>query len=573
MNIYKKVLYIVPDNYRKKLKKIFFINFFSVFLEILSIGLIIPFLLLVTDQKKDFENLKIFEYINFQNSSSLIIFSLIFLLSVFTLKNVYLFFALKYNSKFTYNIIRDLSNFIFLKYLNKNYQFFSTLNSSILIRNVINDVTNFGVSILLSGINLIVEILVVLGLSIVLIIYNPQIYFLITIPAIIFLITTYLIMKPKLKYFGDMSHNYTARKLRNTRQGFEGIKEIIINQAQQKFFNIFKLDNQILTTSEIKRWLYLNIPKYLVEVFMVFSFVLIVFFMLLYDFSNNEIVATLGLFAATAFRLMPSFLRITSSLNLLKFYNPVLNNLYKEINDLNKEKMLIKKNKEIKFDGSIVLSNINFKYPNSTKPIFEDINFKFLRGDKIGIFGESGSGKSTFIDIFTGLIKPNGGDILKDNINIYDDLTNWQSLLGYVPQKPYIIDSTIKNNITFKLDNSSVDDEKLSKILSIVELEEHIGTLKDGINEEIGENGTKMSGGQLQRIALARALYKSPKILILDESTNALDNITENKVLENLNSSNLFDILIIISHKASSLKFCNKIFELKNKNFIERKYE
>ena len=177
-----------------------------------------------------------------------------------------------------------------------------------------------------------------LGLSIVLIIYSPQIYFLITIPAIIFLIVTYLIMKPKLKHFGDMSHNYTARKLRNTRQGFEGIKEIIINQAQHKFFNIFKLDNQILTTSEIKRWLYLNIPKYLVEVFMVFSFVLIVFFMLLYNFSNNEIIATLGLFAASAFRLMPSFLRITSSLNLLKFYSPVLNNLYKEINDLNKEK-------------------------------------------------------------------------------------------------------------------------------------------------------------------------------------------------------------------------------------------
>ena len=196
-----------------------------------------------------------------------------------------------------------------------------------------------------------------------------------------------------------------------------------------------------------------------------------------------------------------------------------------------------------------------------------------MRGDKIGIFGESGSGKSTFIDIFSGLIKPNAGEILKDNISIYNDLSSWQSLLGYVPQKPYIIDSTIKNNITFKLDSSSVDDEKLFKILSLVELKEHISTLKDGVNEEIGENGTKMSGGQLQRIALARALYKTPKILILDESTNALDNITENKVLENLNSSNLFDILIIISHKASSLKFCNKIFELKNKNFIERKYE
>ena len=573
MNIYKKILYIVPNNYTKKLIKIFFINFFSVFLEILSIGLIIPFLLLVTDQNKNFENLIIFKYINIQNSSSLIIFSLIFLLLAFTLKNIYLFFALKYNSKFIYNIIRDLSNFIFLKYLNKNYQFFSTLNSSILIRNVINDVTNFGVSILLSGINLIVEILVVLGLSIVLIIYSPQIYFLITIPAIIFLIVTYLIMKPKLKHFGDMSHNYTARKLRNTRQGFEGIKEIIINQAQHKFFNIFKLDNQILTTSEIKRWLYLNIPKYLVEVFMVFSFVLIVFFMLLYNFSNNEIIATLGLFAASAFRLMPSFLRITSSLNLLKFYSPVLNNLYKEINDLNKEKILIKKNKKIKFDESIIISKINFKYPNTTKPIFEDLNFNILRGDKIGIFGESGSGKSTFIDIFSGLIKPNAGEILKDNINIYNDLSSWQSLLGYVPQKPYIIDSTIKNNITFKLDSSSVDDEKLFKILSLVELKEHISTLKDGVNEEIGENGTKMSGGQLQRIALARALYKTPKILILDESTNALDNITENKVLENLNSSNLFDILIIISHKASSLKFCNKIFELKNKNFIERKYE
>ena len=178
--------------------------------------------------------------------------------------------------------------------------------------------------------------------------------------------------------------------------------------------------------------------------------------------------------------------------------------------------------------------------------------------------------KSTFIDIFSGLIKPNGEKYLKTT-SIYNDLILAESI-RVCSSKPYIIDSTIKNNITFKLDRSSVDYEKLSKILSLVE-QEHISTLKDGVNEEIGENGTKMSGGQLQRIALARALYKTPKILILDESTNALDNITENKVLENLNSSNLFDILIIISHKASSLKFCNKIFELKNKNFIERKYE
>ena len=574
MNYFNLIFNILPKKQKSKIYKVLIINFISIILEILSIGLIIPFLIFITGQKNIFLKIEHFSFLNEIDDNKLIIYTIILLVIIFTIKNLYLSISLRYNSKYIYNSVRDLSNYIFYNYLKKPFTFFMSVNSSILIRNVIQDVNNFGISILFSTINLVVEFFIIFGLSIILIIYNPQIYFLVTIPGLLFVFLIYNILKSRLQKWGDISHKYTAKKLKNTKQGIEGIKEIIINQAQEKFFSIFSKDNQLFVTSDIKRWIYLNFPRFLIEVFMVYAFASIIFFMYFMNFDNNSIISTLGLFAAVAFRLTPSFLRITNSLNLIKFHKPILLNLDNEIKSLKQDNVIIKNTDIIyNFDNKIEIQNLFFKYNQPYKEIFQNSNFEIFKGDKIGIYGASGSGKSTFVDLVTGLNLPASGDIKVDGISIYESITNWQRLIGYVSQKTYIIDGSIKSNITFELENTVKDNSKIIEILKIVELYDFVNTLKNNIDEQIGENGIKLSGGQIQRLSLARALYRNPKILIMDESTNALDSVTEEKILNNLSKSNLFETLIFITHKINSLKFCNKIFELKDRNFHVKNYE
>tara|TARA_B100001250_G_C19728114_1_gene757070 strand:- start:403 stop:1311 length:909 start_codon:yes stop_codon:yes gene_type:complete len=277
----------------------------------------------------------------------------------------------------------------------------------------------------------------------------------------------------------------------------------------------------------------------------------------------------IAIFAAAGYRLMPSVSNILISIQRLKFNLPVIVRLYPELVNLKNEENKnfndnIKKKSNSINQPNIVIKNVDFSYSQSDKKILKEVSMNINFGSITGIIGDSGSGKSTFINLITGLLKPTSGEIYYED-NISKKRFSKVKKIGYVPQSVYLIDSTLKKNISLIEKDLEIDETKLKKSILQSNLSETIKNLPNGLETTVGEKGSKISGGQLQRVGLARALYDDPEILILDEATSGLDLESEDEILDNLNQLKGSRTIIIISHRKNSLKFCEKVFKIEDK--------
>ena len=216
------------------------------------------------------------------------------------------------------------------------------------------------------------------------------------------------------------------------------------------------------------------------------------------------------------------------------------------------------------FNQEIVVSNMQWTYPNSPHHVIRDLNLTIQKGRSVALIGESGAGKSTMADILLGLLVPDQGDITVDGVSIYEMMDAWKATIGYVPQVVFLTDDTIRHNIAFGVDEKDIDDNKIRLAVEKAQLAETIAALPDGLNTVLGERGTRFSGGQRQRVAIARALYNDPEILILDEATAALDNDTENAVMEAIDALQGYKTLVIIAHRLTTIRNCDEIYEIKD---------
>ena len=264
---------------------------------------------------------------------------------------------------------------------------------------------------------------------------------------------------------------------------------------------------------------------------------------------------------------MPAVNKIIGSYQQINLSKASINLVYEELKL--KKNILVdrteKFNKNKNEFKSLLIKNLSFKYSNTDKFIFENVNFEIKKNLHIGFVGSSGSGKTTLIDCLLGLLPPTSGKILFNNQNIYNDLKNWQSNIGYVPQNIYLMDASIQENIAIGINKRFIDIDRINSS-KLSNLDEFIKGLPDGLSTNVGEKGVKISGGQRQRIGIARALYNNPQILVLDEATNALDTATEERFLnlinELKNQQNL--TVVMITHRINTLKICNKIYKIEN---------
>ena len=496
----------------------------------------------------------------------------IFFISFFIFKNIYLVFFAYWQQSFTNKISLRISNDLYSSYLHKNFSYHLQSNSAFLIRNI-QESTSID-AVFLRILSLINEFLLITGIIILLFYVN----FIATLSIIIIVILTLFIFnlftKGTIKSFGEKKFNMNARYMQNLFEGMHAFKEILLFNKKNFFIkNNFKYRKRLLDYQLIFS-IISYLPRALIEIISIISILILLNLLVKNQGTIQEIIPIVGVFSASAFRLFPSALKIFSALQSFNYVKPVIDNIEKEIRnrlietDYN-EKKALNENQEIVFENEINISNINFQYLTG-KILLTNVNLNIKKGTTVGIIGKSGAGKSTFLNIFTGLLKPTKGSILVDSIDIATAMKLWRKKIGYVSQDIFLLDSSIAENIAFGIPKENIDYNKVKNCIILAELDTYIRELKEGLNTTVGEKGVRISGGQRQRLGLARALYHEPDILILDEATNSLDINTENTILNTLkNLKNKFTILII-SHHENPLKIADVVYELKS-NTLQKK--
>lgn len=542
------------------------IMFFLSIIELLSVSALMPFLVVATEIKVSnnyFFNL-IIEKINIYNFDDPLKFSLIIIFVIFSFKTLIVVILNFYKNVLLKRFHFSTSREIMRNYINMPYSKFIKINTSRMVNTINREVELLINSVLNPLIVFTLESFTILVFLIFIFFFDKSTFFLIFIFIAITVGIFVLIFGKKIKQLGKERLFYQNKIQKDVIQSLHGIREVKIFSKQDFFLNIFLsrlkkiTDISVIfnTISESQR----NIIEFLSIIFFVF-----IVFMLSFSNDVSEILITIAFLFAIFVRLLPSINKLYISLQSIRYYHPTIDNIYNDL--LNKYNTATnqKKQKDKNFQ-SLEIKNGNFKYLNEY--IFKDLNLKIEKNDFIGIYGESGSGKSTLVDIISGLLKINDGEFLINGKKIENNEFNFSDTIGYVTQNTYLLDDTIKNNIAFGEKDEDIDENKLKKVLNISSLN-FVNNLSEGIYSKAGDRGVSLSGGQMQRVSIARTLYKNSELLILDEATSALDKRNEIDFMNIVKGLKNQKTMVIISHKKELFNDCNKIFEVKNKSLVK----
>jgi ATP-binding cassette, subfamily B, bacterial PglK len=570
--LFKNLNFILSKDIKNQAIIVLLFIFVSTLLEVLGISLIIPLISLLFEENgksSNVEYLNLFVVDNLDQKKSLLFLSIGCLLSYF-LKNIFLTYASIKESKFIWKTKNFLSEKIINKYLN-NVSFNNKDENTSKILNILIKEVSYLVHLLMNLVSLISETLILISVSIFMLILEPKIFLPIFVLSFLFLSCFHFFTKKKIFKLSEKRLTSDLLYLKKSSQIIEGFREIIIYDKKRYFFQDYKNNNNNIFNINWKLELIQKIPRYWLEYLFIIFIIILLFVLISSNYESTNIPIILGIVVVAAARLLPSAAKAFRAYQQLKIYKPSLDIIIKELQNDNYQ-ILNKNNdflKNIKLDlkNKISINNIYFAYGKNK--IFENLNLEIRKNSMIGIYGPNGCGKSTLLDLIFGFYKPDQGNILIDDYEIGKNINNWQRIISYIPQNIYLLDKTIKENILFD-DCNYINQKELDKAISMSSLDDVIINLPDGINTNVGERGGKISGGQIQRIGLARALYKSPQILVMDEATNSIDRESSKKIISTV--KNLKDITrIIVSHDLEILKECEKNFYISNHKISELK--
>ena len=544
IEIYK----LIGENSQKKIPLFFFLTIISTLLEILSIGLIVPLISLLSDSTDSYVS-------NFFFQSYDIYILLTVVLLVYLIKTIYLIFFNKWQNDLIFDINLYLSNQLFDRYLNIDYSFYLKRNSSELVRNIVN-LENFAYNIIQSII-LISEIILVICFSLILFFFQPIITLYSLTIGILLSFIFIRIINLKIIKAGELYQSQSKKMIEQVNQSLNNIKEIKIYQKEIFFAKKFFEDTKIYNNAIKKNQFLKSLPRILIEFIAVSIVILIIFFMIIENKNFKDILVFVALFVAVGFRFIPSFNKILSSIHHLKFYLKLTENIKNDFNLINNYP---EKHKIIYFDKTIELKNISFYYEDK-KNILSNINLSIKKNSVFGIFGKTGSGKTTLINILIGLLKPTEGIIEIDSIPSQLNNVSWLKKIGYVPQRVSLNEGSVAENIAFGNSKWDVDKDKLSEVMKLSMLQS-FSAESNFLERDIKEIGKNLSGGQIQRMGIARALYVRPEILILDEATSNLDKQVEKKIIHVIKELSKQTTVIIITHDPNLIKECENVHNL-----------
>ena len=559
----KKVQFIIGKDKTKNVYKLSALMVVGALLDALSIAFILPVINVFFN--KDNFNLNFLNFeINFSSYSyekTLLTMLFIFVL-IFVIKNLYLRFVLIKQSKFIANTKAEISLKIYKKYLNFEQTFVLKNNSSIFLRNLKTEARVFVGYYLQSLLILFIDSILVLLL--IMIVASVDIllfwvgFFIFGTTSIIY----FLFFKKNIKVIGENRQRLEGEEFKLIQETFRSIKDIKLFNAKNYFNDIYKKISFPLANFAAKYQVISSSLKYLFEVILIITLSIMIIILTFNKYPLEEIISIIGVFIATSLRLIPSINKIIVSLQNLKFSKKALDAVY---SILEKEDEMVEydKTQKISFSNFLELKNITFKYPDNPVSIIKDFSAIIQKGTFIGFFGKSGSGKTTILNLVTGLMNGYNGTILVDNTDIRKNIYKWRSKFSYVTQDINLNDASIASNIAFGINEELIDQEKLINASKFAKIYEYIEKLPNKFNTTVGELGFNLSGGQVQRIAIARAIYKGSEILVFDEATNSLSKEVEEKIIKDLIELKKKKITIMFSTHNLNLKdYFDQIIEI-----------
>lgn len=543
--------------------------------EAVGIGLLYPLIKIISDSDFLAHHQKIADIMNIfgiHTHRALIIFSSIGLFAFYILKNALVLFQAKLQIAFSIKNQTDYTKRLYKYYMNKPYLYHVNTNIAIVQRNIGTGGALVFSDILINTLVIITNLITILIIWLALLLMDWLIALCIVFvmgPTVALVLNFF---RKKIGYYGNIQNKCLAKISKWVNQGFRSVKETKVMQREQFFVDQFDQSYSEYANSQGK-FLFINrFPKCAIELITIGGILFLIALKMLLKSNIADLIPTLGVLALAAMRLMPCLNQIIGLFNQNKFKMPLFNEMFddimavKELKSKDESKLFKKAAEKINFSSVISVQNLSFAYPEKDKYVLNNVSFDIPKGKFVGIVGPSGAGKTTFVDILLGLLRPTKGKILVDGKNIYDNVSGWLNNIAYVPQTIYLIDGTIRENVAFGIAPEDIDDKKIEKVLKMAELYDFVQTLDKKEFTDCGDQGAKLSGGQRQRIGIARALYNEPKLLILDEATSALDNETEKQITNTILKLKGQITIIAIAHRLSTLENCDFKIKFENGN-------
>ena len=575
INYFREIKYILGEQ-AKKLPLLLLLFLASSMIDLLGIGLIAPYVGLIIDpagfNESHIYNVAIKMGVPFQYYDPITLIGVV-LVVIFGVKAIVAILINKAILSYSFKQGVILRALLMDSYQQLPYTEFIDRNSSKYIYNIQQMAGSFSQGILQSILRLASEAIVALTLLVLLALTN----FSALVMLVIMLGSTMYIFdwlfKAKMERYGRLSNEYSTRMVKGIQEGMDGLKEIRILKKEKYFYNAVHDSAKDYAEVSVKSQVIHTAPRYIIEFILILFVVSLVFVAQFMKQDVTELLPVLSMFGLAAIRLVPSTNQILSGVSQLRSGRHTVNELYNDIENIrNKSQVSPSSKKLIKIEPfqSITLNKISFSYPKAKDLSINEISLKIFSGDTVGLIGTSGSGKTTLVDIFLGLLEVQSGDVLYNDKKLSKNDSSLYSQVAYLPQQVFLIDSTLRKNIAIGITESEIDDDKLNKAIEQALLTKLVSKMPHGINTELGERGIKLSGGQRQRVALARAFYHGRNILVMDESTSALDNKTEKEIVDVIDRLHGKKTIIVIAHRLTTLKHVDIIYKLDNGRIVQK---
>jgi len=536
-------------------------------LEMASVGLVIPLALLLTSESSATRVPIVGSLVDDYSQSQLLIGLMVASVAVYAVKNLVGLSLAYVQARLAARIGNRVVQKLFERYMQMPYEFHLVTNSAYLVRNVQENASSVVGNGVMPILVLATDLIVGLGLFGILVGAEP-IGTLSTL--VIFGVVGMVLLRGTRRYvnrWGEVRQVSRGKSLLSLMQGFGSVKEVKLLGREGWFYREHDRSLKESARAQYLFQTFQSVPRALFEVLAMLGLCVLVVVMIVQESEIGHVVSVLALFAAASFRVLPSVNRVVTSIQQLAYGRSQISNVYTDL--LVREFVPApQRSTSRRTFREIRGTDLRFRYAGADAPALDGISFVIRAGDFVGFVGPSGAGKSTLIDVILGLLAPQQGTLHVNGTDMREIVGDWQSLIGYVPQNIALIDDTIRHNVALGVDAGDIDDARVRKALELAQLWQYVEALPDALDTVIGERGVRMSGGQRQRLGIARALYHEPAVLVLDEATSALDTETEAGVMNSVERLRGDRTIIVVAHRLSTVRYCDRLYRLESGRIV-----